>query len=389
MTVETREKSPGPRAGKERGREPSKDIVPAASHALAVRSTALIARGLRDLARDSNWLIKKVFSGRSPHLTVSATGQVCAVSPPVRHNAQRIVLYDIELSVPTMALTVPNQLPVSSTDLPASFAWSPSSRYLAAAWGAWQPALHFFDLHGKMFMGALGAWSKFPATLSWSDAGKYLVAASAGGKGASLQLWNALAADGSFAPAPLREIGMPDWLEDQAAGEEFAEEGKFWGWGRVAFSPDEKTLAAVVEIEGDWADDGIVLLDIPSLQRRHAFTAQGHVTDLTWTPDGRQLVYCAAGQAYHLTEEISDFEPLPFGAELCSCHPDLPLCVCFSSWLKNSAKGRLFLVDLNRQTAFDEYAAEGVVDLRWSLDGSKACAITQEGLAYIYEPPLL
>jgi hypothetical protein len=38
---------------------------------------------------------------------------------------------------------------------------------------------------------------------------------------------------------------------------------------------------------------------------------------------------------------------------------------------------------------FDEYAAEGVVDLRWSRDGSKAYAVTADGLAYIYElPPL-
>ena len=43
----------------------------------------------------------------------------------------------------------------------------------------------------------------------------------------------------------------------------------------------------------------------------------------------------------------------------------------------------------DRLTVFDEYAAEGVVDLRWSLDGSKAYAVTAAGLAYIYEPPLL
>ena len=49
----------------------------------------------------------------------------------------------------------------------------------------------------------------------------------------------------------------------------------------------------------------------------------------------------------------------------------------------------MFLVDLNGLTVFDEYAAEGVVDLRWSLDGSKAFAVTQTGMAYIYEPPLI
>jgi hypothetical protein len=84
-----------------------------------------------------------------------------------------------------------------------------------------------------------------------------------------------------------------------------------------------------------------------------------------------------------------NFDALPFGAELCACHPHLPLCVCYSSWLKNSAKGRLFLVDLNRLEVFDEYAAEGIADLRWSADGSKAYAVTQDGMAYIYEPPLI
>jgi hypothetical protein len=38
---------------------------------------------------------------------------------------------------------------------------------------------------------------------------------------------------------------------------------------------------------------------------------------------------------------------------------------------------------------FDEYAAEGIVDLRWSADSSKAYAMTRDGMAYIYEPPLI
>jgi hypothetical protein len=29
------------------------------------------------------------------------------------------------------------------------------------------------------------------------------------------------------------------------------------------------------------------------------------------------------------------------------------------------------------------------VDLRWSVEGSKAYSVTPDGLAYIYEPPLL
>jgi len=44
---------------------------------------------------------------------------------------------------------------------------------------------------------------------------------------------------------------------------------------------------------------------------------------------------------------------------------------------------------MNRMEVFDEYAAEGVVTLRWSGDGEKAYATTQNGMAYIYEPTLL
>jgi len=63
----------------------TKQIVPAGSQALSLRSSALVVRGLRDLARDSNWLIKKVFAGRSTHLAISPTGQLCAISPQAHH----------------------------------------------------------------------------------------------------------------------------------------------------------------------------------------------------------------------------------------------------------------------------------------------------------------
>jgi WD40 repeat protein len=381
----------------------TKQIVPASSQALSLRSSALVVRGLRDLARDSNWLIKKVFAGRSPQLAISPTGQLCAISPASQHSAsqrrQRVVLYDIEMSVPTMALSVPGESAAVAPDMPASFAWSPTARYLVAAWAAWQPQLHIFDLHGKMLLGAFGDFGKprnLPQCLAWSDTGKYLAAAFTGGKGASLRLWEAnrespgsLAGPGPLSGPPTSEIGAPEGIEPQQYGDEFAEEGAFRGYGRTAFSPDEKYIASVMEIQGDWADDSIALLNVPTFEKQIAFEAQGHITDLTWTPDSRHIVYCAAGQAYRLEAESLFFEALPFGAELCACHPHLPLCVCFSSWLKNSAKGRLFLADLSRQIVFDEYAAEGVVDLRWSLDGSKAYAITRDGMAYIYEPPLI
>ena len=57
--METRDRSAVVQTAQHGGQQ----IVPAASRGLAVRSAALVVRGLRDMARDSNWLIKKVFPG--------------------------------------------------------------------------------------------------------------------------------------------------------------------------------------------------------------------------------------------------------------------------------------------------------------------------------------
>jgi hypothetical protein len=387
-----------------RSHSSTKAIVPAPSHALAVRSAALVARGLRDLARDSNWLIKKVFTGRTPHLAISATGEFCAASPLVRHGTERIALYDIELATPTMTLSVPGEPASSPAGQPGVFAWSATGRYLIAAWRGWRPELYAFDLHGKISLGSFGNFSHFPEWLAWSDSGRYFSSACGGGAEARVRLWEvttrpgsssrgSIATEGPLGFEPLSEAGGPrsfdDWFGGEPLDAESGDEGAFSGFGRSAFSPDEGTLASVVEIEGEWADDSIVLLDVPTLRRQRAFQAQGRITGLAWTFDSRQLIYCSAGQAYRIAAENPETESLPFGAELVACHPQLPICLCFSSWLRNSAKGRLFVADLNRLSVFDEYAAEGVVDLRWSLDGSKAYAVTADGLAYIYEPPLL
>ncbi len=382
--METREKST------------MKEVVPSPSRALVVRSAAIVARGLRDLARDSNWLVKKVFSGRSSHLAISHNGELCALSPMVRHGTERLTLYDIELSVPTLALAIPGEPSVSVPGLPAAFAWSPSGRYLTAAWGGWLPELHVFDIDGKAYVGAFGDFAHFPTSLVWSSSGKYFACASGGADAARLRLWEATpqsAAAMPFAAEPSSELGAPHVASEaesaQPSGPETDDQGVFSGYGRTAFSSDENRLATVLENDGEWADDSIALLEVPSLRTHRIFQVQGRVTDLGWTFDSHQLIYCASGQAYRIAPESSEAEALPFGAELCVCHPHLPLGVFFSSWLKNSAKGRVFIVDLNRLSVFDEYPAEGVVDLRWSVDGAKAYAVTAEGLAYIYEPPLL
>lgn len=379
-------------------------IVPAPAQALVMRSAALVARGLRDLSRESNWLVKKVFSGHSPHLAVSPAAQVCAVSPLVRQGAESVALYDVELGVPLLALSIPGVRGSSAPGQPAAFAWSPTGRHLVAAWGGWPRELHAFDLNSKLFLGAFGEFEAFPSALAWSEMGSYFVASSTRGPDARIRFWEASAKDAlgmPFAATLAGELTLAEcsqWQEWSgsvaseevgAADADFSDGAAVAGFGRAVFSPDEGSLACVVEIEGEWADDSIAILEIPSLRKQSVFHAQGHITDLSWTYDSRQVVFCSGGQASRLTADTMEPQTLPFGAELCVCHPQLPICVCFSSWLKNSAKGRLFLVDMRRLKIFDECPAEGVVDLRWSADGSKAYAVTSDGLAYLYEPPLL
>ena len=400
---------------KPRERSSAKQIVRAPSQALAARSAAIVARGLRDLARDSNWRVKKVFAGNSPRLAISPAGQVCAVSHFALQGAERLAVYDIESGALSMALSVPGENSACPAETRAVLAWSPAGRQVVAAWAAWRPELHAFDLHEKKFQGVCGGFSEFPNWLAWSETGKYFAAASAGGPQARLRLWTAapdVAGQMPLARGPVSEFNADAWaraseaaaspekqaedaprdpgdatIEPPPAGE--TDDGVFLGFGRMAFRPDEKQLASVVEIEGDWADDSVVLLSMPSLREQNVFGVPGHITDIAWTCDSHNLILCSAGQAFRAAPDSVEPEPLPFGAELCVCHPHLSLGLFFSSWLKNSAKGRLFLVDLERMEVFDEHPAEGIAGLRWSADGSKAYALTREGLAYIYEPPLL
>jgi len=361
-------------------------IARTGSQALAMRSAALVRRGLRDLARDSNWLMRKVFHGPVSHAALSPDGQVCTLTPQVRYGAQSLTLFDVERCVPTLTLSLSHD--ADSAAGPARFAWSSDARYLLGAWGSQAGALQLFDLQAKMLVGAFGKFSRVPSDIAWSPTGAF-AASACGGENSSLDLWRIQPPIDESIAAPVHQLLRPEWLDLQSTDGETGEAGAFTGYGRTVFSPDEKVIATVAEIGGEWADDLIAFLDAATLRKKSVFEAQGRVTDLAWSNDGNRLVYCSAGQAYGIDPLSAECTSLPFGGEQCAWHPHLPICLFFSSWLRSSAKGRLFLVDMNKISLFDECPAEGILDLRWSLDGSKAYAITNEGLAYVYEPELL
>jgi hypothetical protein len=359
-----------------------------ATQALAIRSAALVRRGIDDLSRESNWTRKPAFVGKASKVAVSSHGSVCAISAESRTTPPRVTVYDLHNSFGQMALAVPGETPALAKHLPASFAWSRTGRYLAGAWAAWQPAIHVFDLEGKEFAGAFGKLQKLPSHVAWSPDSAHIVAAT-NGKNASLRLWPSGADGHSLQDAPVGQAGVPDWLERQTYEAEFGEEGAFHGYGKTIFSRDGKQIASVVEIQGEWADDAILLAEVPSLNRLKSFQAQGHVTDLTWLAGGTAIVFCAAAQAYKLELTTLDAEPLSLDAEMCVAHPTLPLLACYTSWRKDSAKGHLFIADLRTNTRYDECEAEGVAEICWSEDGAKAYAVSKDGMAYIYEPEFL
>jgi len=368
-------------------------IVTYGARALTVRSASLALRGLHDLARESNWMVKRIFAGRAAGLRISPAGRVATIAPGPPHSGFRSAVYNVEEA------TTPIELRAGlEADFPADamegepravFVWSPSGTCLVAAWNAWGQELQYFDLRGKTSPIAFGPFTHFPTNLEWSRDGKSLAAAKAGGREAAVSLWPATEGEVPFSGYPSAQLGFPGWIERQTYEAEFGEDGAFLGYGRLAFSPDGRALACAAEFQGEWADDSIAIVDVPGMREQMTHPAQGHITDMAWTPDGQRIVYCAAGQAYRLDVETIEAEALPFGAEWAACHPELPVCVCYSGWLKNSAKGRLFLADLRTMRVFDEHAAEGVADLRWNLEGTKAYAVTRDGFAYVYEPAFL
>ena len=55
----------------------------------------------------------------------------------------------------------------------------------------------------------------------------------------------------------------------------------------MAFSPDDRSLAVVLEYKGDWADDSLLISDAPLAARRDIFQAHGHITDVSWMSERR------------------------------------------------------------------------------------------------------
>jgi WD40 repeat protein len=368
-----------------RKRREARAIVSAQKTAITVLSSPLVLRGLREFAHTSRWTVRKAFAEPRLCVSISSLGYAAAISREEAGAGHQLEISDLELSGPATVISVPEKASVANSLPVVAFGWSPSEKIIVATSEAWQPELYLFDLRAKNDPGRFGAYRIAPGHLCWSAREKYFAASSEGSEDGTLQLWKAGRAPAEF--KLLREAGASSF-EDDSEKEDLGDQGRFFGFGGIAFHPDEKSLATVLEFDGDWSDDSILLASIPTLGPISRFEAIGRVTDLSWSADGSQLFFCASGQVYTLDAKSNNITSLPFSAEQCHCHPSQPLCAFYNSWLKNAAEGRIFVVDLQQMNVMDECRAEGILSLRWSRDGHTLYAVAQDGTAYLYERPL-
>ena len=369
-----------------RTKRPS-DITTAQTRAITVLSSSLVLRGLREFPQTSRWTVKQAFTNPAAHLAISLHGRVATYSPATRESSQRIEIADVEMSVAPDVIAVPDEPFVARPDFPAAFAWAADEKFLVAASGTWQPELHLFDPRAGAFIGRFGAFRVYPTHLCWSDNGEYFAASSDGSENGKLTLW--MPGDSAEKFEPLCEMDKHAFAEPDAPGDGEDDRGNFYGFGATAFRPGERMLATVLEFDGDWSDDSVLLLRVPTLEIAGRFETTGHVSQLSWSGDGRHLIFCASGQAYSFDVESENITSLPFAAEMCQCHPMLPLCGFYNSWLKNSAAGRIFVADFQRNTIIDECRAEGIGDIRWSSDGRTFYAVGRDGTAYLFDCAVL
>ena len=358
-------------------------IVSRRPQALAIRTAALVRRGIRDIGRESNWVEKRVFSGHRACAAVSPSGKVSVFLSTGNSGALRLAMYDLDSQFPPESLPAPVAKRDYLNDPISSLAWSPTGRILLAASNMSANQLQIFDAAAKTHLDTFNVPELPNAAFAWSPDGKSFGAAFAADR--TLRVWNCDAELPAMAAVPIGSLDVTPSLAAVAVGESAEDEVVFAGFGPMAFNPDGTQVALALKCVGDWADDFLLVAAVPGMRRDLFVPVHGSITALSWSGDGRTLVYCAGGRAFAVPEGSFEACPLPFTAELARCHPTRPLCACYSSWLKNASKGRLFIADLREGRILDEFSAEGIVDICWSYDAQQVYAVTHDGLAYVFE----
>jgi WD40 repeat protein len=363
-------------------------IVPRRGQALAMRTAALVRRGIRDFGREPNWVVKRVFSGRQACTAVSPGGKIAVFLGAGSASGLRLAICDLDLDVPTESLPTPEfteeKTPKGRSG--SALVWSSSGRILLAASNLSSNQLQIFDAQSKTHLESFAVPDLPNASFAWSPDGSLLGAAFAPDR--SLRIWNCRAELPALDETPISSLDIAPSLAAVSIRDTTEDEVAFSGFGPMAFHPRGEAIALALKCAGEWADDFLLVASMPSMRRELLVPVHGGITALAFTNDGETLIYCAGGRAFAIRNGELESTPLFFNAELARCHPTQPLCACYSSWLKNSSKGRIFVADLSTGVILDGYDAESVVDICWSYDTQQVYGVTHDGMAYVYEKTL-
>ena len=363
---------------------PTSDLVTRKTQSLAVRTATLVRRGLRDLAVETHWRIRKVSPARQGTVAVSPFGRMAALAP-VGSARLSLTVEDLEAETDVEALPLSVQN-ITSPGLGIRVArWSPNGRYLLVASPDWTPEAHIFDVERQSQLATYPIPS-LDDSFAWSPNGNLFGLASAAE--CSVNIWTCRNGAPPLDEEPRGSLDPSLAIRNDSAEAQPGDVAVLSGFGPMAFSSVGGLVAVALRFPEEWADDHILLAGAPTLASGTIVPIQGNVTDMSWDARGENLLYCAGGKVFAANLASRGILPLPFNAEICRCHPLVPVCACYSSWLKDSANGRLFIIEMRSGRVVDECDAEGVLDLCWSADGERVYAVTRDGLAYIYDRSL-
>jgi WD40 repeat protein len=364
---------------------PTAEIVTRKTQSLAVRTATLVRRGIRDLAVETHWRARKVSSARHGAVAVSAFGRMAALEVAAARSRVSLTVEDLEegSEVESLPLAIES---VAEAGLGISVArWSPDGRYLLVASPDWNPEAHLFDVELRSCLRTYPIPS-LDDSFAWSPNGNLFGLASAAD--CSVNIWVCRNAAPQLDETPDGSLDPSLAIRNDSAEAQPDDVAVLSGFGPMAFSSVSGLVAVALRFPEEWADDHILLAAARSLASGTIVPIQGNATDMSWDARGENLIFCAGGKVFAANLASRSIIPLPFNAEICRCHPILPICACYSSWLKDSANGRLFITEARTGRVIDECDAEGVVDLCWSVDGERVYAVTRDGLAYIYDHSL-